>query len=161
MAISGCDFYCNNDKCESKGCGLVMSSPWPLGDIDQVINAKNIQKNTPFREGLMKRKEQGVKYACITLPNIDSIPIVGYRIHRWCEKCLMQHTFDVLLLRSEDATEDEILEATLKEAKVPENCPTCNTKLKTYEDLTDEKGEGIMCTSCKTRLTATVWFSNE
>ena len=158
MAISGCDFVCKNNNCEFKGAGVVVTSPWPLGEIDRVIKASNVKRNAPFQKGLIELKNKGRKYSCISLPNKDKIPVVGYRVNMWCDKCLCLHTYDAMI---QDSNKNEDQNKVIDDAKISENCPTCNTKMRTFGDVTDKDGEGIQCTSCHTRLQANVWFSNE
>jgi len=162
MAVSGCDFVCQNEQCQHKGCGVVITAPWPLGDIDKVIGAKNLMKNPVFRQELGNLKKQGRKYACISMPNDDKIPAVGYRIHRWCEKCPCLWTYDAIIPEGQKADgSEESINAAMTSSNIPVNCPTCDTKLKSYVEVINENGDGILCTSCKTRLQANVWFCNE
>ena len=158
MAITGCEFVCKNEECKHKGCGVVLTSPWPLGDIDKIINSQKVAKNIPFKKELENLKGQGRKYACIGLPNSEKIPVVGYRVHMWCSKCPCDWTYDGII--PENATGDIIQEA-IKNTNIPENCPTCNTKLKNFGELIDDNGDGIQCTSCHIKLQNNVWFSNE
>lgn len=158
MAITGCDFVCKNEGCQHKGCGVVLTSPWPLGDIDKVIASQKISNNAQLKKDLMGLKEQGRQYACISLPDAENIPIVGYRIHMWCEKCPCDWTYDAMI---PEKFEGDIIQDAIKNADIPENCPTCNDKLKAFSELIAQDAEGIRCTSCKSRLVKNVWFSNQ
>lgn len=80
----GCDFICDNEECEHKGKGIVLTAPWPLGNIDKIIDARNVVKMEEFRETLMNLKVEGRLYACINYPNVDAIVTEGYRVHKWC-----------------------------------------------------------------------------
>ena len=45
---SGCDFTCDNEKCEHHKKGIIILAPWPIGDINRVIVAKNVRINKAF-----------------------------------------------------------------------------------------------------------------
>lgn len=161
MAISGCDFVCKNNDCKHKGSGIVITSAWPLGDIDKVINSRKIAQNTVFKKELEDLKSKDRKFACISLPDSENIPVVGYRIHMWCEKCPCLWNYDAMILNPAITEPNAIIEDAVKNANIPENCPTCNTKLKTFSELIEKDSEGIKCTSCQTKLQHNVWFCNE
>jgi hypothetical protein len=163
MAISGCDFICNTETCKYKGHGVVLTDAWPLGDIDKVIASRSIDfKNVEFRKELTKLKEQEKRaYACITLPNVDKIPTVGYRIHMWCQKCPRIWNYDAIIPENEETEVEKIIELSVKSANIPETCPICGDKLKTYAECVKEDGDGINCIECKNKLTPNVWFCNE
>ena len=152
---AGCDFVCKNEECEHTGKGLVVTGAWPMGDINKIMDAPNVAKNEVFREGLIRLKANGRKYACITYPNVDEIGTEGYRVHRWCPNCPCLWTYDALV---ED--ENETIEETIANAKVPDICPSCQTKLMDFNDLVDEEGV-IACPTCQKEMQKSTWFSNE
>lgn len=160
MAISGCDFVCKNKECKHYKSGLVLTSPWPLGDIDKVISSQKVAKNMSSEDKakLLAYKKEGRKLACISLPDPENIPVVGYRVHMWCEKCPCLWTYDAMI---PEKNEENIMDSAIKNANIPEFCPTCNGKMKTFSELIDKDSEGIKCTSCQTKLQHNVWFSNE
>ena len=49
---TGCDFTCDNEKCEHHKKGFILRSSWPLGNIDRVIMAKNVRINKEFQKEL-------------------------------------------------------------------------------------------------------------
>ena len=144
---TGCDFVCGNKECKYVGHGVVITAPWPLGDIDKIISlAKDDNKNE-----LIKLKEEGRKYACISMPNSENIETLGYRIHLWCDKCPCLWSYDAIL-------DNNTIEEAIKNANIPENCIKCNTHLNTFQELLND--EIISCTSCKTKLNKKTWFCN-
>lgn len=162
MAISGCDFVCKNEECKYKGSGIVITSPWPLGDIDKVINAKNAPKDVSFLKQMEELKKQGRKLACINLPDSDNIPVIGYRVHMWCEKCPCLWNYDAIIPENITATDaNALIDEVVKAANIPVKCFKCNHELKTFAQVIDADGDGIKCTSCSARLKFNVWFSNE
>ena len=154
MAISGSDLTCNNKDCKYYKKGLVITATWPLGEIDLVIETG--KENKDYYEGMLKLKEQGRKYACLNLPNKNNIPILGYRIQLWCDKCKSIRLFDALI-KNPNETQEE----TIKNANISTLCPVCNTRLKSFSEITSEKGEGISCLSCGKKMKTNVWFCNE
>lgn len=62
---SGCDFICQNEKCEHYKKGIVMLAPWPLGDIDKIMTLPHVVKNKDFLKELQGVKDSGQKYSCI------------------------------------------------------------------------------------------------
>jgi len=161
MAVSGCEFVCKNKGCKYENTGFVLTSAWPLGKIDSIINSKKLALNEPFKKELEEMKKKGRKYACITLPDSENIEVCGYRIHMWCDKCPCIWSYDGMVNKSDETDIGKIIEKAIQNANVPENCPTCSTRLRTFSEVIDDKGEGINCMACSTRLKADVWFCNE
>jgi hypothetical protein len=147
---SGCEFICANSSCEHCGKGFNMTSPWPMGRIELVLNAINVKSNTEFRDGLIKLKNSGRKYACITLPNISDIETVAYRVTLWSNEanCLWQ--YDVMA-----STADELIE---KLCELPSVCPTSGSELWNFEKTIKN---GILCPHCNIPMQQNRWFSNE
>ena len=45
----GCEFICKNEECEYLNKGFVITAPWPMGDIDNMIyilSKKPFNKNS-------------------------------------------------------------------------------------------------------------------
>jgi len=148
---SGCDFICNNEECEQYNNGFVITSAWPLGNVALIINGSEVKKNESFRASLIKLKNEGRKYACITLPNIEDIPVVGYRFNLWCAKCNCIWNHDVM-------SAGETIEDILSKKLLPEKCPKCDEPLKSFEDVVEDS---IPCPHCNEELKQSRWFSNE
>ena len=139
MAISGCDLICENLDCKYWKKGLTFTSTWPLGDIDLVMETGKDKKE--YYEGMLKLKEEGRKYACISMPNKADIPTLGYRVQKWCDNCKQLRLFDAI---------DEDINS------LPSTCSTCNGELITFA-----KAQDITCPECKQKLNITRWFVNE
>lgn len=154
MALSGIEFVCKTDGCICCNTGFTMASTWPLGDIDNVIAAN--KGNEDYIEGMTRLKAEGRNYACIKMPNKENIPIVGYRIQKWCDKCKAPRLFDAIMSSPEQSMED-----TIKEANISEFCFKCGEKLMVFSELADENGGKIECPSCSNKLTVRRWFVNE
>ncbi len=152
---SGCEFVCKNSECKNFNTGITITAPWPMGDIDKVMESSRVKENKEALETYKKLKEQGRKHACIALPDNDDIPVLAYRINKWCDKCPSIQTFDAMV--KENHTIEEIIE----EANIPSNCPACNTKMKTLSELLDQETGGINCPSCNVKLKTHTWLSNQ
>ena len=150
---SGCEFKCDNKECSNYNSGFTVLAPWSIGDIDKIINAKAVKKNQPFQAELIKLKESGKQYSCINYPNVDKIDKVGYRVQKWCDKCLVIWNFDAMIQNPEETAEE-----TVEKANITNSCSKCNETLK---QLTQMVEDGVPCPSCKQKLTHQVWFSNE
>lgn len=150
---SGCDFICQNEKCEHYKKGIVMLAPWPLGDIDKIMTLPHVVKNKDFLKELQGVKDSGQKYSCINYPNTKNIQTVGYRVHLWCQQCPCLLSYDVML-------SDKITSADSALNEAPIKCPQCTSRLKPLIDLlgTDD---GIYCPHCKQKMEKNTWFSNE
>jgi len=164
---SGCDFTCDNEKCMHHKKGIVLTAPWPLGQIEKIIMAKNVKINREFQARLINLHQKvGRKYACIIFPNVNKIPIVGYRVNMWCDKCKYIGTYDIMIDPYEQGEKNgdeisNILEKAILDSKVHDNtCPTCNGKMKTFSQLMEEN-DGIDCPHCKVKMTKNTFFSNE
>jgi hypothetical protein len=171
MSISRWQFVCKNDGCKYKNYGFVFLSPWPLGRIADVINSKKVSDDIGLKEKLEERKKLGIKYACIQYPDPDKISVEGYRINLWCNKCLQLSEFDVLMtdLDKEKMTQEhycvndgQMIQNAIKNSNVPEECPTCKSKFRTYSSIIDYRQGGLLCPSCKIEMpTPSVLFANE
>lgn len=150
---AGADFVCENKECEHHGKGLVVTAPWPMGEIDKIIDAPNVAKIKSFQNEIIKMKEEGREQVCITYPNIDDIDTVGYRVHRWCSNCPCLWTYDAMV---ED--ENNTMEDTVEKSDIPEKCTKCDTELTDFNALIEE---GIICPYCKEEMKMNTWFSNE
>lgn len=164
---SGCDFTCDNDKCLHYKKGVVLTAPWPLGQIEKIIMAKNVRINKEFQAELINlHKNVGRKHACIIFPNVNKIPVVGYRINMWCQKCKYIGTYDIMIepYEQDAKTGDEkiiIMEKAISDSNVYDSaCPTCNEKMKTFAQLMEDN-DGIYCPHCEVKMTKNTFFSNE
>ncbi len=151
---SACEFKCDNKECKHYQSGFTMLAPWPIGEIDRVIEADNVKLDKKFQEELRNiKKAEGRKYACINYPNKNDIPKLGYRVQKWCDKCLMIWNYDAMIVNNEETVEE-----TVSNAHIPETCIQCNGQLKTFVQVVED---GVDCPHCQKRLIPQVWFSNE
>jgi len=149
---AGCDFTCRNKECECTDTGFVISDFWPLGRIELVIENPQVKKMNEFRNVLLSKKEEGVKYVCIPYPNNTSIPTKGYRIQYWCSKCNCIWKHDVM------AEDNQTFNDAVKDAKLMDSCPKCKGFLLEFSDVIES---GIDCPHCNKALQMDRWFSNE
>jgi hypothetical protein len=163
---AGCDFTCDNEKCLHYKKGIVVNGPWPLGDINKIISAKNVKLNKEFQKGLIELRNSGRKYSCIIYPNVNKIDVVGYRINLWCQDCKYLGQYDIMIepygqdTKTSEEIED-IVKKMIDESKINDNvCPTCKKKMKTFSQLM-EQDSGIDCPYCKVKMTKNSFFSNE
>jgi len=149
---AGCEYICKNESCEHYDKGFNMASPWPMGNIALVMNAPNVKKNIEFRKGLIKLKNAGRKYACITYPNVADIKTEAYRVHLWSSSanCLWQ--YDV------PAKEDIPLDELIEKASLPKVCEKTGGELWTFDQTTKQN---IRCPHCNQYMQQSRWFSNE
>jgi len=150
---SGCEFTCDNKDCKCYKSGFIMLAPWPIGEIDKVIVSKRVKENKAFQEELRKMKEDGKQYSCINYPNVDEIPTLGYKVQKWCDKCLVIWNFEAMVGKPEETPEE-----TVENAKIIDTCSKCNEKLRSFPQVVEE---GIDCPHCNQKLIQQVWFSNE
>jgi len=154
---AGCDFTCKNEECEQYDSGLVLTSPWPMGKIELVINASNVKDKEEFRDGLVELKNNGQKYACITYPNVSYIDTIAYQVQLWCKSCLCIWKYDIVL--TEDCPDFETAYAKAKEnGDVPDTCPKCSGELEDYESVLED---GIACPFCKEDMQQNRWMAKE
>jgi hypothetical protein len=141
---AGCDFVCKNKDCKYYDTGFTVNAPWPLGDIDKVINSRKVSELKEVQDKLKLLKEEGREYASIVFPNDDNIETEGYRVQLWSkdEKCVWQH--DVFL------EGDESLESAIEKADLP--------KIDNYSTIVQD---GIDCPSCDKQLEQNRWFTKE
>lgn len=153
---NGCEFVCNNKDCKNYQTGIVITAPWPLGEIDKVIEDDKVKKDLDFHKHMIDLRDSGRKYACISFPNTAKIPIEGFRVHMWCEKCMALWNYDAMW----DGQEKD-MEEIIKKANIPENCPKCQSKTKSFADLLDQDNGGIICPSCNVKTLMRPFFCNE
>jgi hypothetical protein len=143
---AGCDFVCRNECCNYYGTGFTITGPWPLGDIDEVIDSVD------DKDEFIRLKEEGRRFACIKFPNVNDIYPERYRINFWSVEgnCIWQ--YDIVV---ED--EDDI-ESAIADSDIPDSCPKTGSELLNYKEVIDE---GIECPSCNEKLMQNRWFTKE
>lgn len=142
--LAGCDFVCKNEKCEYRDTGFVMTGPWPLGDIDDIINSEKV-KNTALENELNDLKESGRQFACIVFPNKGKVEYKKYRVQMWSEEAKCIWTFEV------DKNGDEY-------SKTPDICPKTKCQLTSFNEAISS---GIKCPCCSVLLDQKKWMVNE
>ena len=150
---AGCEFTCTNTECENYDTGFQIRGPWPLGRIGLVIEDSKVKDHKAFRETLLQLKKDGRKYACINYPNDDEIPVVGYRIQKWCTSCHVIWDFDALI-----NGDDHSVENAIASSDIPCNCQICRGFLMDFDDVLKNN---IKCPSCNVELKQSRWFSKE
>jgi len=150
---AGCEFICENKECKCHKTGFIVSGPWALGRVELVIENPVVKKMEDFRNDLIKRKKEGVKYVCIPYPNDINVPVDGYRIQKWCPQCKCIWNYDVMLSDTIKTVED-----VLEKGDVPVSCLKCSSKLQSFQEVLDE---GINCPHCTQPLQQNRWFTKE
>tara|TARA_R110000824_G_scaffold8450_4_gene38502 strand:+ start:4822 stop:5274 length:453 start_codon:yes stop_codon:yes gene_type:complete len=148
--LAGCEFTCKNPECEHFESGLTMTSPWPIGDIDLVIDACVFDE---FKEKLIERKTNGRKYAQIQFPDTIKVAVAGYRISFWSPEGKTIWAYDIMATDLED-----IDKKIANDLSIPKKCPTTDGELLNFSEAIDK---GITCTSCKVATIQNRWFTNE
>jgi hypothetical protein len=148
---AGCEFVCKNIKCENYNSGFIVTSPWPMGKIELVINSKKVKDNKEFRDYIIKQKDNGEKHFPIQLPNTDEIPITAYKISLWSDEAKCIYNYKVVI-NNIDNLKDEI-----KLANLPEKCEKTGCQLRDFDSITND---GINCPECKEKLQQNRWFTN-
>jgi len=150
---SGFEFVCENKDCKYYKTGFVITRPWPLGDINLVIESDKVSKIEGFKEELIKLRDQGKEYACINYPNTNNIPEIGYRIQKWCNKCSCIWTCEIV----KEKEDETVAEGVERMGDITE-CSTCKGELMDFEVI---KEDGIPCPFCKVKMKEKSWFINE
>ena len=128
MATSGCDFICENEECEHAAKGIVVIGPWPLGEIEYILEHANIKHNKDYQNQLNELLKEDRKYSCIPMPNNTDIAVIGYRLQKWCQNCPCLWTYD-LLLEDPNETLEETIAMGVEQGLVKEKCPKCENHL--------------------------------
>ena len=150
--LAGCEFICQNRACDAYNKGFNITGPWPMGQIELVLNAPNVKRDAEFRNGLIKLKNEGQKFACITYPNMSRIPIVAYRINLWSERGHCLYKYDV------EISDERTLQEAIALANIPSVCPETQCQLWNFETVINN---GISCPRCSLPLKQDRWFTNE
>jgi hypothetical protein len=143
MAIAGCDFICKNSECAHFNKGISLAGSWPLGDIDSVANSGRVRIDNELQKRIQSYKEYGEKYAVVSLPNKENIPVVGSRIQKWCPKCPAIWNYNIINKETD---------------KTEEFCRQCKEKLMTFDEVIEK---GIICPHCKKEMKQKRWCANE
>jgi len=148
---AGCDFICKNKKCEHFDTGFVFTAPWPMGDIDEIVNSPEIANTKELREEILKLKDSGREFACITFPNTSEIETECYRVNLWSPgaNCLWQYEVQL---------DGNSVSSAIKEADLPKECPRSGSKMINYREALND---GINCPHCKKELKQFRWFTKE
>jgi len=147
---AGCEFSCDNVDCEHVGKGLTVTGPWPIGDIDLIIESEEVNAKPEFKEELVRQRGEGLRYSCLNYPNASDVPIVGYMIEQWCCNCKCTWRSNVTL--QENETIEEIIEI-----GVSKKCPKCDGDLLSFDEIIKS---GIFCPSCYHEMNTNRWFTN-
>lgn len=146
---AGCEFICKNKACEHFDSGFSLTAPWPIGQIELVINSSPVKKFNDLRERLITQKNDGIKYALIQFPNVDKIEFLGQRINLWSPKGnkIFQYEVD---------SKGNLLDKTI--SAVPKICPDTKCDLLSFNEVLEQ---GIVCPFCSGKLFQNRWFTNE
>jgi transcription initiation factor IIE alpha subunit len=91
MSLAGCNFFCNNEKCQCYQTGFTLTSSWPLGDIEEIIEHT---EDEDLKKVLTQKKLVGIELAKITYPDPYDIPVINYVIEKFCVKCKRIQAFE-------------------------------------------------------------------
>jgi len=149
---AGCDFVCKNDDCDYYDTGFTITGPWPMGEIDEILESKSVKELPKLQDQIRNLKDTGRDYACITFPNVDNIEIQRYRVNLWSvdEKRLYQ--YDVFVEDGDNVT------TAIEKSNLPDKCPNTGSKMLNYREAVKE---GIECPSCGLALNQKRWYTNE
>ena len=152
---AGCDFVCENEKCEYCKMKIQINGPWPIAKINTVINSQKI-KGTSHEEELKKRQSEGIKYACVAFPHMDKFNYNGVKLEKFCPKCLKKFSEYVVFFAPVSPKKlDRVFRKRVRESKFIKMCPDCGTRLL---DLQRAMKEGIICPKCKVETKQNRWF---
>jgi hypothetical protein len=149
---AGCDFVCKNEDCDYFDTGFTITGPWPMGDIDEIIETDRVKAIPQLQAQMKHMKESGREYACITFPNDDNIEAICYRVQLWSVEGNCIWDYDVFV-EGEDN-----LEETIKKSGLPDKCPNTGSEMISFKQTTKD---GIDCPSCSKKLNQKRWFTNE
>lgn len=147
---AGVDFTCKNENCECFNKSITILSTWPIAEIDDVIvSIEDDSCKNDFKE----MKENGAEYACIQYPNTLGVEMVGWKIQRWCQNCPRIGYDEIILNNPKESFEDAVIRYNIEE-----ECPVCNEKVKTFDEVIED---GILCPFCKEEMQMNRWFAKE
>ena len=145
MAV-GCTFICNNDQCEHCGKSIELTGPWPMANMDDILDVLE-EENSQYLSEFQSLKEHGREYACLTLPDTNNLLIEAFRIQKWCQKCHLISVFEV--------HPDEVQDVSNRE----DVCMKCETE--TLMSFTNAIDVGIQCPFCHSNMVQKRWYANE
>ena len=142
---SGCEFNCKNEKCSCFKTGFVMTSPWGMAKIDDVINSTEDKEHKDFLE---KVKVSGRTLACLVYPNVKKIETEAYRVQMWSPeaKCIWEYHVSSKNPENKKTWDGQI----------PEKCPTTGCDLLSFQEVIEA---GIKCPICNEDLSQNRWFA--
>jgi len=146
---AGCEFICENEKCDYYKTGFSITAPWPMANINIVINSLANREHKEFKKELIELKNKGKELAIITCPNIYNVVPTHYRIQMWSNKakCIWEYSIPY----KEEYSEEEIYK------DIPTICPTSGDTLIKFNDIIES---GIVCPKCGEKLFQSRWYSN-
>jgi hypothetical protein len=147
---AGVDFICKNEKCKCYDKSITLISAWPIADIDDVISSMSQDE---YRAEFEHHKQNGSNYACIQFPNKSDVKMVGWKIQSWCQKCPRIGEDEIMI-----SDPEESFESALARYNIPENCPVCNSEIKTFNNVVDD---GLDCPFCNEKMEMQCWSAKE
>lgn len=152
---AGCDFVCENEKCEFYKLKIQINGVWPITKIDKVIDSGKI-KGTPYEENLRELKKEGKEYACVVFPNKDIFFYDGAKMEHFCIKCLKRIVGFIIFPHSvTPKTFNKVFMREVKKSGFKNKCDNCGSK--TF-DLQKMIKKGIICPKCKVKTKQHRWF---
>lgn len=148
---AGCEFICKNKSCAQCGNGFIITAPWPMGQIELVVNSILVKNNNELRQKLLDFKKEGRKFACIQMPDSEYIPVIAYRVQLWSPEasCLWQYDLEL---------NDKSLHETLQDDTLPKKCEKTGCDLLDFSEVIEQ---GVKCPTCKEIMYQNRWYSNE
>lgn len=157
---AGCEFICRNKDCGQFNHGFSMTAPWPMGQIELVVNSIPVKKNKELRDHIIEEKNtNNKKFFVIQFPNEEKIPTRAFRVSFWSPeaKCIWNYEIEL----NDDNRDDDIsllIEEAIKIGNIPPKCEKTGGDLSNFNQAF---ADGIECPFCNQKMQQSRWFSNE
>jgi uncharacterized protein YbaR (Trm112 family) len=142
----GCDFICENEACEVYKCRISIHGPWPISSIEEAIAS---EEDPSRKKALEAKQTDGIKHACIAIPNKSGIKSCGIRLKLYCPTCKM--------LWDQDYLGTGATEIVAEDLERPKPCPECKGKVLS---LVRAREDGLPCPLCSKPMKAKSWMTS-
>lgn len=156
---AGCDFICKNKDCGQFDRGFSITAPWPMGQIELVVNSIPVKRIKELRDRIIEEKNNNKKFFVIQLPNEEKIPVRAFRVSFWSPqaKCIWNYEIE---LNDDNGDSDVslLIEEAIQKGLIPSKCEKTGGDLLSFNQAFSD---GIECPFCNQKMQQSRWFSNE
>ena len=149
----GADYTCNNKRCHVEKKRISLHGPWPIANIQAVIDSDDYKGDIEGQTALRKRKASGRVFALASLPNKGKLKVQGMRVQLYCPKCKVVWDEDTPY-NTIGVTSSSVMDAVVGGKIIsPDSCPACGSQRMSCD------AKSLPCPGCGQLMARKDWFT--